>query len=57
MKNITLERVVKFAIGITTLSVVGLLLYNYATLVVYLILAVILSYILDPLINWLQRAG
>ncbi len=55
MKNITLERVIKFGIGIAALAVIGLILYNYATLVLYLILAMILSYVLDPTVNWLQR--
>ena len=57
MKNITLERVVRFAIGATALGVVGLILYNYSTLVAYLVLAMILSYILDPVVNRLQRMG
>lgn len=57
MKNITLERVVRFAIGAAALGVVGLILYNYSTLVAYLVLAMILSYILDPLVNRLQRMG
>ncbi len=57
MKNITLERVVRFAVGATALGVVGLILYNYSTLVAYLVLAMILSYILDPLVNRLQRMG
>ena len=55
MRNITLERVVKFGIGIAALVFVWLILYNYATLVLYLILAMILSYVLDPIVNWLQR--
>ncbi len=57
MKNITLERVVRFAIGVTALGVLGLILYNYSTLIAYLILAMILSYILDPVVNRLQRMG
>ncbi|GAB5408074.1 MAG: AI-2E family transporter [Balneolaceae bacterium] len=57
MKNITLERFVRFAIGATTLGVIGLILYNYSTLVAYLILAMILSYVLDPIVNRLQRMG
>lgn len=55
MKNITLERVVKFGIGITAVGFLGLVLYRYGTLVLYLVLAMILSYILDPVVNWLQR--
>lgn len=57
MKNITLERVVRFAIGATALGVIILILYNYSILVAYLLLAMILSYILDPVVNRLQRMG
>lgn len=57
MKNITLERVVRFATGVTALGIIGLILYNYSILVAYLVLAMILSYILDPLVNRLQRMG
>jgi len=57
MKNITLERVVRFGIGATAIGVLGLILYNYSTLVAYLALAMILSYVLDPFVNRLQRMG
>ena len=57
MKNFTLEKFIRFGIGITTLSVLGLIIYNYGSLIAYLILAMILSYILDPLVNRLQRIG
>ncbi|MGN8225850.1 AI-2E family transporter [Gracilimonas sp. BCB1] len=57
MGNITLERVVKFIIGAAAIAVALLILYNYSTLVVFLILAMILSYILDPFANRLQSAG
>lgn len=57
MRNITLEKIVRFGIGITAIGVLGLILYNYGTLVAYLILAMILSYILDPFVNRLQRMG
>lgn len=57
MTNITLERVVKSVLILTGLIVVGLLLYNYATLVGYAIIAMILSYILDPIVNRVQAAG
>lgn len=57
MRNITLERVVRFALGAAALFIIGVILYNYSTLVAYLILAMILSYILDPLVNRLQRMG
>jgi predicted PurR-regulated permease PerM len=57
MRNITLERIVRFALGAGALGVVGIILYNYGTLVAYSILAIILSYILDPFVNRLQRMG
>lgn len=57
MGNITLERVVKFILGAAAIAVALLILYNYSTLVVFLILAMILSYILDPFANRLQSAG
>lgn len=57
MKNITLERVVKFILGFTAIFVLGFLLYSYGTLVGYAIIAMIFSYILDPLVNRMQSAG
>lgn len=55
MKNITLERIVKFAIGIAAIAVLGWVLVKLGNLVLYLVLALILSYVLDPIVNWLQR--
>lgn len=57
MRNITLEKIVKFIVGFAGLSLVSLLLYNYGTLVGYAIIAVILSYILDPIVNRMQAGG
>lgn len=57
MKNITLERVVKSVLGLAAITVVGLLLYYYSTLLGYVIIAMIFSYILDPLVNRMQSAG
>ena len=57
MKNITLERVVKSVLGLAGIAVLGLLLYYYGTLVGYAIIAMIFSYILDPLVNRMQSAG
>ncbi len=57
MRNLTLEKIIRFIIGATTFGVVGLLLYNFSTLVAYLILAMILSYLLDPFVNRIQRMG
>lgn len=57
MKTITLDRVVRFIIGLAAIAVGLLIIYNYSNLVVFLILATILSYILDPFANRLQSAG
>ncbi|SMO86390.1 AI-2E family transporter [Gracilimonas mengyeensis] len=57
MKNITLDRVVRFIIGLAAISVALLILYNYSNLVVFLVLAMILSYVLDPFANRLEAAG
>lgn len=57
MKNITLERVVKSVLGLAGVFLLALVLYNYGTLVGYAIIAMILSYILDPLVNRMQAAG
>jgi len=57
MKNITLEKVVKSILGLAGLVIVGLLLYYYGILVGYAIVAMIFSYMLDPLVNRMQSAG
>lgn len=57
MRNITLEKVVKFVVAIAAILLVGTLLYNYATLVAYALIAIILSYILDPIVNKMQAGG
>lgn len=57
MKNITLERVVKSVVGLAAITVLGLLLYYYATLLGYAVIAMIFSYMLDPLVNRMQSAG
>ncbi|NIT59081.1 MAG: AI-2E family transporter [Aliifodinibius sp.] len=57
MNNITLERVIKSVLILTGVAVVGYLLFRYGTLVGYAIVAMIFSYILDPLVNRMQSAG
>jgi len=57
MRNLTLEKIFRIGLLIAVLAIVGLILYSYSNLVVYLILALILSYILDPFVNRIQRMG
>jgi len=57
MTNITLERVVRSVLVLAGITVIGLLLYYFATLVGYAIIAMIFSYMLDPIVNRMQSAG
>ena len=57
MRNITLERIIRSLLVILAVAVVIVIMYNYITLVAFLALAMILSYVLDPTVNRLQRMG
>lgn len=57
LNNLTLEKFVKFGLGILSLLVVGTILYNFSNLVAYAIIAMLLSYVLDPIVNRMQAAG
>ena len=57
LKNLTLDKVVKSVIGAAGLILVGLIIYNYSNLVAYALIAMLLSYMLDPVVNRLQAAG
>ncbi|HEX6982653.1 MAG TPA: AI-2E family transporter [Balneolaceae bacterium] len=57
MKNLTLERLVKSVLVLAGITILALLLYYYGTLVGYAVIAMVLSYILDPLVNRMQATG
>ncbi len=57
LKNLTLEKIVKSALFIAGLLVVGVIVYNYSNLAVYAFIALIFSYLLDPFVNRMQAAG
>lgn len=57
MKNITLEKVIKFLVGLAGLTLLYLVFINYTNLIGYGIIAMILSYILDPIVNRMQSSG
>lgn len=57
MRNLTLEKILKMTLVTAALAVIAVILYSYSNLVAYLIIALILSYILDPFVNRLQRMG
>ena len=57
MSNLTAENIVKSLIGISIAIVTAFLVYRFANLVGYAIVAAIFSYILDPVINRMQSTG
>jgi predicted PurR-regulated permease PerM len=57
MKNWSLEKIVRIGLGLAALYVCYLLASYFGALIGYAVVAVILSYILDPLVNRMQSAG
>lgn len=57
LKNLTLEKIVKSILFAAGLLIIGLILYNYSSLAVYAIIALIFSYLLEPFVNRMQAAG
>src|SRR6056297_83721 len=57
LKNLTLDKVIKSVIGAAGLILLGLIVYNYSNLIAYALIAMLLSYMLDPIVNRLQAAG
>lgn len=57
MNNITLEKVVRSILVLAGITVLGMVLYNFGVLVAYAVIAMIFSYILDPVVNRMQSAG
>lgn len=56
-KKLSLEIIVKSAIFIVGALLVALILYNYSNLVLYALIAMIFSYLLDPIVSRMQSAG
>lgn len=57
LRNLTLEKAVKSILFAAGVLIVGLILYNYSSLAVYAIIALIFSYLLEPFVNRMQAAG
>lgn len=57
LKNLTLETVVKLILAIGTVLLVGLIAFNFSNLIAYLVIAMLISYMLDPVVNRMQSAG
>lgn len=57
LKNLTLEKFVKSALFVTGFILIALILYYYSNLAIYALIALIFSYLLDPVVNRMQAAG
>ena len=57
MNNLTLERCLKIALGVAGIALLGYLVFYFSTLVVYAVVAIAISYLLDPVVNRIQAAG
>ncbi len=57
LKNLTLEKIVKSALFIAGLIVVWIIVYHYFNLAIYAVIALLFSYLLDPVVNRMQAAG
>ncbi|WP_069130231.1 AI-2E family transporter [Rhodohalobacter halophilus] len=56
-RNLTPENIFKTVVGIAALTIVGLIVFNYINLVAYALIAMLLSYLLDPIVNRMQSSG
>lgn len=57
MNNITLEKVIRFIVIGALLVVASMILWRFSLLLVYLLIALVFSYMLDPIVNRLQAGG
>jgi len=57
MSKITFDRLIKSLLGLAALAVLAWILYYYATLVGYVVIATIITYLLDPIVSRIQAAG
>lgn len=56
-RPITADRVFRWITVLSVISFAGVILYLYSNLVAYAAIAMILSYLLEPLVNKMQRVG
>lgn len=54
---VTLDRMVRFALGVAAVAAVGWMLWYFAAIVTYLVVGGILAYLLRPLVDRVQALG
>ncbi len=57
LKNLTLENVVKLILAVGIIMLIGLIAFNFSNLIAYLVIALLISYMLDPIVNRMQASG
>lgn len=57
MKNLSIEKVLRFLILTAVFIALGMVLYRFSLLLVYLLIALIISYMLDPVVSRMQANG
>lgn len=57
LNNVTLEKIVKFVILMFGVLILAFIVYNFFNLVLYALIALLLSYMLDPVVNRMQAIG
>ncbi len=57
MKSFNIERFIRLIIGLVIVLLVLAVLYRFFTLVLYALIALVITYILDPFVNRLQSVG
>ena len=57
MKSFNIERFIRFLIGLAIVLLILFVLYRFFVLVLYALIALVFSYILDPFVNRLQSVG
>ncbi len=57
MKKLNIETFLRFIIGLAVVLLVLLILYRFFVLVLYALIALVISYILDPFVNRMQSVG
>ncbi|MEX0638951.1 MAG: AI-2E family transporter [Balneolaceae bacterium] len=55
--NLTLEKIVRLVVGFLLVVLVMILLLQFSNLLIYAAIAILLSYLLDPIINRMQSNG
>lgn len=53
----TLDRIVRFLLGVAAVALAGWVLWYFAGLVLYLAVGGLLAYLLRPIVDWLQSVG